>query len=106
MTSYNATGIPGLTGGYAYPPGSSMTQFMDGITGMANQATFSGANGQDTVSWAMGLAQQAQANKQAQMNSGGSGSANGGNASISQIMQALMSIMSSLIEQAKQKQAA
>jgi hypothetical protein len=28
-TMFTYTGIPGLSGGYAYPPGSYMTRFMD-----------------------------------------------------------------------------
>ena len=98
---YNATGIPGLTGGYAYPPGSSMTQFMDNVSSLAGRATRL-ENGQDVVSWANGLAQQAQIRKQAQLQQqstlagmmGGAGAT--GDNPMMQIFQLLMTMMASM----------
>lgn len=94
---FNATGIPGLTGGYAYPPGSSMTQFMDNVNGLAGRATRMD-NGQDVVSWANGLAQQAQLRKQAELQQQQSmaGAAGGGSDAITQLFQMLMMMMSSI----------
>lgn len=98
-TNYTSTGIAGLTGGYAYPPGSTMTQFLDSVNNTA-AAAMVGPNGQDVVSWANGLAQQQQARKMAQAQAGLTGSAgtaaNSSNELISQIFNTMMFILSNL----------
>ncbi|WP_373531811.1 hypothetical protein [Vampirovibrio sp.] len=95
--SFNANGIPGLTGGYAYPPGSSMTQFMDNINGITASAT-RGADGQDVISWANGLAQQAAQRKQQGAAVGQQNPAVGGAAGnpMEQILQMLMMLLSGM----------
>jgi len=58
VTHYSITGIPGMGGGYAYPPGSEMTRFMDSINAVVSQAS-AGPYGGSIVDWAQGLATQA-----------------------------------------------
>lgn len=58
MVSFASTGIPGLTGGYAYPPGSEMSNFLDGLNGTVAAAT-RGPDGSSVIAWAQALAQQA-----------------------------------------------
>jgi hypothetical protein len=72
VTHYSLTGIPGMAGGYAYPPGSEMTRFMDSINSVVSQAS-AGPYGGSIVDWAQGLATQAALKK-----SLGGGSASGG----------------------------
>lgn len=99
-SNFNQTGIPGLTpGSTAYPPGSSMAQFLDGLNGEMATAT-SGANGQGSViQWAQGLQQQQELRKQQQAASGGgaasmfgAGGAGGAGGGIQQLMQMFMMI--------------
>lgn len=100
FTNYTQTGIPGVSGGYAYPPGSPMSQFMDGVNNTAIQAT-RGPSGENVVSWATNLAQQAQARKQATGTSlvsgtGGSAAAGSSGGALMQVLQTLMTMLASL----------
>lgn len=77
FSNYSTFGVPGLTGGYAYPPGSEMAKFMDGINNTVAAASSMGS----LLGGAMG-------------NAGAAGV--GGTPDMSQLMQMLMSMMSSL----------
>lgn len=110
-TNYSATGIPGLNGGYAYAPGTSMAQFMDGVNATTSMATQM-PGGQSIIGWATGLAQQQQARNaaqayqasqqaaQAQMamaNAFGGGTPNANSEVLSQIFSTLTFIISNLM---------
>ena len=77
VTHYSLTGIPGMAGGYAYPPGSEMTRFMDSINAVVSQAS-AGPYGGSIVDWAQGLATQAALKKSLGGGSTAGGSSLGG----------------------------
>lgn len=54
FSQFTYTGVPGFTGGFAYPPGSQMTQLMDGLNNQVAAAT-QGPYGGSIVDWAQGL---------------------------------------------------
>lgn len=63
FSQFNKTGVPGLMGGSAYPPGSSMTSMMDDLNNQVASVT-KGPNGENVVDWAKNLAAgQAQGSK-------------------------------------------
>jgi hypothetical protein len=97
MSHFASTGVPGLTGGFAYPPGSDMASFMDNINNTVTAAT-RGPNGGSVVDWANGLAAQAAqkkaaaaANPLAALTS--TGGAQGGIAQIFQMLMAMIAKM-------------
>lgn len=55
FSQFNNTGVPGMMGGDAYPPGSSMTGFMDDLNNQVASAT-RGPNGESVLDWANNLA--------------------------------------------------
>jgi hypothetical protein len=104
ISNFASTGVPGMTGGFAYPPGSSMTTFMDTINNTVSAAT-RGPNGVSVVGWANGLAAQAAQRKaQAAATAAATvGSATGtaaagssGAPNISQIFQMLLTMLASM----------
>lgn len=103
ISSFSTTGVPGLAGGYAYPPGSDMTKFMDNIN-QTVAAADQGPGGVSVVDWANGLAAQAAqrkaaaaANPLAALTSATGGTA--GASSLPQMFQMLMSLIASLKSQ-------
>jgi hypothetical protein len=64
MHSFAGSGIPNFNGGFAYPPGSEMAQFLDHLNGTVASAT-RGPDGGSVLNWATGLAQQAAMRQQA-----------------------------------------
>jgi hypothetical protein len=60
QANYTLNGVPGIGGGYAYPPGSDMCKFMDGINQTVNNACASPTGQGSVMDWANGLAMQAQ----------------------------------------------
>lgn|GEM_PF-4904571 len=65
-SNYAKTGVTSITGnGYAYPPSSSMTSFMDNINNTV-AAACAGPSGGSIIDWANGLVQQAQLRQQMQ----------------------------------------
>lgn len=55
FSQFSNTGVPGMMGGYAYPPGSEMTRFMDSMNNHVAAVT-KGPNGESVVDWAKNLA--------------------------------------------------
>lgn len=107
-SQFNKTGIPGMNGGPSYPPGSPMTQFMDGLNNQIASVT-SGPNGGGVVDWAKSLAAGAKQPTSAPQSQGGqpqvpstgsTGSAGSGAPSGGQLL-ALM--LADLMEQAMLK---
>lgn len=100
FSNFTQTGIVNAAGnGYAYPPGSDMAQFMDGINNTVAQACLA-PNGQDVTTWANELAQQAQQEQAAQQQQlasmgGSTGSTSSSNplAQMMQLYEMLMSMM-------------
>lgn len=95
VPSYSQTGIPGLNGGYAYAPGSPMTQFMDNLNTTTKSATG------DVLTWANGLLYQAQQRKQAQamaMMTAPPAPTTGSTDQITQITQLLFTMMAALAQ--------
>lgn len=95
VPGYSSTGVPGLNGGYAYPPGSPMTQFMDNLNTTTKAATG------DVMTWANGLLYQAQQRKQAQamaMMTATPTTASGSSDKIAQIMQLMLTMLAALAE--------
>ena len=73
-SNFTTTGIPSLSGsGYAYPPGSEMNRFLDGLN-QTTAAASTGPNGQSVIAWAQGLADQAAQRKASGVKSAGTGS--------------------------------
>ncbi len=100
FSNYAGTGIqlPG-GGGYAYPPGSDMARFMDGINNQAVGAT-QGPNGGSVVDWAQSLSAQQQGG-QMQSPQGGTGGSSGGGSSES--LGQLLGFMISMLGEALKK---
>ena len=75
FSQFNVTGIVGAGGGFAYPPGSQVTQMMDTLNNQVASAT-QGPYGGSVVDWAQSLAagQQAQPQQPQQGGPGGGGS--------------------------------
>jgi hypothetical protein len=102
-TSFASTGIPDLTGtGYAYPPGSEMTSFMDSINNEMAAAMVAPDGSTDIMTWANGLAQQAALEQQqaaAQTSTTSTTGTTDSTSSMSSMLQMLQSMLSELISQ-------
>lgn len=109
LTDYTQTGVPAAGGGYAYPPGSEMCQFMDSINNTTAQACMSPDGSEDVMTWANQLQQEAQmqgfysdgtgTTGTTGLSSGLGGLTGGstGTSSLPQMMEMLMSMFSSLM---------
>lgn len=87
LSNYTQTGIAGVDGGYAYPPGSSMVQFRDNINNTAAAACMSPDGTQSVMDWANNLVNTSSST------TGTSSSSD----SVSQLMSMLVSLLSSLL---------
>jgi hypothetical protein len=66
LSQFATTGVPSLDGqSYAYMPGSSMAMFMDDLNNRVGLAA-RGPDGTDVMTWANGLALQAEQRRQQQ----------------------------------------
>jgi hypothetical protein len=102
LVSFGSMGVPGLNGGYAYPPGSEMASFMDSINSTVAAATVAPDGSSDILTWANGLAQQAALRQQQQAQQAqalAAQSAAAGGDSGNNMMQMLQSLLSMLISQ-------
>lgn len=96
FSQFSATGVPGMNGGYAYPPGSAMTQFMDSINNTVAIAT-AGPGGGSIVDWARSLA--AGQNQSAGVGPQSAASGGGMGGLLTQIVTMLMQIISAKAQQ-------
>ena len=102
LVSFASTGIPGLNGGYAYPPGSEMASFLDNLNGTVASASHA-PDGSSIIAWANGLAQQAairqqqQAQLQAQQAQAAAAQAASAGDSLMQMLQDLLNMLMSKV---------
>lgn len=93
---FTQTGVPGLGGGYAFPPGSQMCIFMDGLNQTVRAANVSPTGQGDVISWAQGLAAKSKA-RAAMASGGGMFGAMGGTGAGGMDLMSMMNMLKSYI---------